>query len=259
MPPPPPPPTTPTCRPATRQRRVATGHCAAVLALAALVLVPAYGQVDVNPSLVIELADIDPDEFNTTAGASATVGLETTHSTSWQVTLDNNLVYANPDGDAVIRIYDANRNGTFIEVGMGAPPERTFWVGVQLPEEGYVPIHSKLVRGWGESSKTIVSYTDRAGLTVNNGARIVVTNLDIGVFAVDGYSVHGKKGSTDPPAAAAGGYTAEFLSGDPSQNMFSLYPFFLAAAVGTLVGVLFVTKKRSSSPSPAPPSSPPPS
>ncbi len=221
-------------------------YYAAIFVLACLVFVPAFAQSQINPSLSIESVYIEPGEFNKIAREAATVPLEQTHSTSWQVTLDNNLIYANPEGSAVMRIYDANREETFIEVGMGSPPDYTFWVGVQLPEEGYVPIHNKLTRGWGELSKTIVSYTDRAGLTVNNGARIVVTNLDIGVFAVDSYSVHGKAGSTDPPAVNSGDYHAEFLSGDPSANIFSLYPFILAAAIGTLVGVLYLTKKRSS-------------
>lgn len=220
-------------------------YSGAAIALAALVVLPAFAQSPVNPSLTIESADIAPGDFNRIPREAVMVPLEAPHSTSWQVTLDNNLVYANPQGNAVIRIYDANREDTFIEVGMGSPPDYKFWVGVQLPDEGYVPIHSKLVRGWGESSKTIVSYTDRAGLTVNNGARIVVTNLDIGVFAVEGYSVHGKEGSTDPPAIHSGSYGAEFLSGDPSQNIFSLYPFILAAGIGVLVGVLYITKKRS--------------
>ena len=215
---------------------------------------PAFAQQDaINPSLVIERAEIAPGEFNRVAREAPTVPLGRTHATSWQVTLDNDLLYENPGGSAVIRLHDANREETFIEVGMGSPPDRRFWVGVQLPDEGYVPIHSRLTRGWSDSSKTIVSYTDRAGLTVNNGARIVVTNLDIGVFAVGGYSVHGKEGSTDPPAVNSGGYHAEFLSGDPSQNVFSLYPFFLSAAIGVLVGVLYLTKKRSPSPPPPAP------
>ena len=116
---------------------------------------------------------------------------------------------------------------------------------MQTPAEGYVVVHRDLDRGWYPSAKTIVSYTDRAGLTVNNGARIVVTNLDIGTFAVDAYSVHGMEGSTDPPATTSGEYIAEFLSGDPSKNMFALFPFYVAAGVGTIVGVLFLTKKRS--------------
>ena len=214
--------------------------------LIAFSFIPVFAQESVNPSLIIDEQEIQSAEFNKIAREISIVELDDIHATSWQVTLDNNLLYANPEGNAVIRLYDVNREETFIEVGMGSPPEYTFWVAVQLPDEGYVPIHNKLERGWSESSKTIVSYTDRAGLTVNNGARIVVTNLDIGVFAIDSYSVHGKQSSTDPPAINSGTYIAEFLSGDPSKNLFSLFPFFVTAAVGGLVGALFILKKRSS-------------
>lgn len=217
-----------------------------MLALLALAfLAPAAAQESqINPSLSIAEVPVNPDSFNVTARDATIVDLGRTHSTSWQVTLDNDLLYAHEEGTAIMRLYDALREDVFIEVGMGAPPDRPFWVAVQLPEEGYVPIYNDMERGWSPSSKTIVSYTDRAGLTVNNGARIVVTNLDIGTFAIDSYSVHGMAGSTDPPAVVSGVYAAEFLSGDPSENIFSLYPFVLAASIGTLVGVLYLTKRR---------------
>lgn len=208
------------------------------------VFVPVFAE-EINPSLVIVPIQIPVDAFNTVARDASIIQLDTLHTTSWQVTIDNDLVFANPEGNAVIRLYDKDREDTFIEVGMGSPPKYTFWVAVQLPEEGYVPIYNDLERGWSTSSKTIVSYTDRAGLTINNGARIVVTNLDIDIFEIDSYSVHGKQSSTDPPAINSGVYAVEFLSGDPSKNIFNLYPFVLAAAVGILVGVLFLTKKRS--------------
>ena len=214
-------------------------------ALALALLAPAAAQdSQINPSLNIVNVQVEPSSFNVVARDARIVELDQTHSTSWQVTLDNGLLYAHQDGAAVFRIYDALREDVFIETGMGAPPDRPFWVTVQLPEEGYVPIYNDAERGWSPSSKTIVSYTDRAGLTVNNGSRIVVTNLDIGTFAIDSYSVHGLAGSTDPPSVSSGTYSAEFLSGDPSQNIFSLYPFVLAASIGTLVGVLYLTKRR---------------
>ena len=77
------------------------------------------------------------------------------------------------------------------------------------------------------------------------GVRIVVTNLDIGQFAVHSYSVHGMAGSTDPPAVSSGSMIVEFLSGDPAKNIFALYPFYVAAGMGIIVAILFVTKKRS--------------
>ena len=155
------------------------------------------------------------------------------------------MIYANPDGNAIFRIYDNESVEEFIEVGMGSQPNNIFWVAVQTPKEGYIVIHKDLERGWYPTTKSIVAYTERAGLTVNNGARIVVTNLDIGSFAVDSYSIHGLAGSTDPPAVNSGSMVLEILSGDPAKNVFALFPFYMAAAVGVIVGALFLTKKRS--------------
>jgi hypothetical protein len=90
-----------------------------------------------------------------------------------------------------------------------------------------------------------VSYTDRAGLTVNNGARIVVTNLDIGKFEIESYSVHGMQGSTDPPAINSGIMVIEILSGDPGKNLFAFFPFYVAAGIGIIGATLYFTKKRS--------------
>ncbi len=207
---------------------------------------PAFAQELKNPSLIIDSIEIPSDEFNRVLRDAPTVKLDQVHAVSWQVTIDNNLLYANPDGNAVLRFYDVETHDEFIEVGMGSHPDNKFWVAVQTPKEGYVVVHRDLDRGWYPQAKSIVSYTDRAGLTVNNGARIVVTNLDIGVFAIDAYSTHGMEGSTDPPAANSGELVIEFLSGDPSKNTFALFPFYVAAGIGGIVGFLFITKKRSS-------------
>lgn len=209
-----------------------------------LSITTAYGQEQINPSLVIDTIEIPSDEFNTVLREAPVRMLDKVHSVSWQVTIDNNLLYANPSGNAVIRFYDQESDDEFIEVGMGSQPDYKYWVAVQTPDEGYVVVHRALERGWNPSAKSIVSYTDQAGLTVNNGVRIVVTNLDIGVFAIDSYSVYGKEGSTDPPAVNSGTLTMEFLSGDPSKNAFAMFPFYVAAGVGVIVGVLFLTKKR---------------
>ncbi|MDE0266858.1 MAG: hypothetical protein OXI27_08920 [Thaumarchaeota archaeon] len=197
-----------------------------------------------NPSLVIEAVTVDSPEFNRVLRDAPIVMLEQPHIVSWQATIDNDLVYAHPGGSAVLRLYDQESRDEFVEVGMGANPDNRFWVAVQTPKEGYVVVHRDGERGWYPQAKVIVSYTDRAGMTVNNGARIVVTNLDIGLFAPDSYSVHGMEGSTDPPATVSGDLLVEFLSGDPSQNAFALFPFYVAAGIGIIVGALYLTKKR---------------
>lgn len=206
---------------------------------------PAFAQDEKNPSLIIETIEIPAEEFNRVLRDAPIVKLDDVHAVSWQITIDNNLLYANPNGNAVIRVYDQETLDEFIEVGMGSQPDNKFWVAVQTPKEGYIIVHRDLDRGWYPQAKSIVSYTDRAGLTVNNGARIVVTNLDIGVFAIDSYSTHGLEGSTDPPAVNSGSMIMEFLSGDPAKNVLALFPFYVAAGIGVIVGVLFLTKKRS--------------
>jgi len=206
---------------------------------------PAFAQELTNPSLLIDTIEIPSDEFNRLLRDAPVVMLDDVHSISWQVTVDNNLLYANPNGNAVLRLYDKNTHNEFIEVGMGSQPDNKFWVAVKTPKEGYVVVHKDLDRGWYPQAKSIISYTERAGLTVNNGARIVVTNLDIGEFAIDSYSVYGMEDSTDPPAVNSGSMIIEILSGDPAKNAFALFPFYVAAGVGIIVGVLFLTKKRS--------------
>lgn len=212
---------------------------------ACIIMTPVHAQEEQkNPSLIIETVTIDASEFNRILRNAPIEQLDKVHSISWQATIDNDLIYAHPNGSAVLRLYDQESRDEFIEVGMGSQPDHRFWVAVQTPKEGYVVVHGDLERGWYPQAKVSVSYTERAGMTVNNGARIVVSNLDIGLFAPDSYSVHGMEGSTDPPSAVSGHMLVEFLSGDPSQNVFALFPFFVAAGIGVIVGALYLTKKR---------------
>ncbi|MFB5645162.1 MAG: hypothetical protein ACE5R3_01040 [Nitrosopumilaceae archaeon] len=214
--------------------------------LAIIFLNPVYAQEQKNPSLIIHTEEILYDNFNKIARDTSPIALENIHDVSWQVTIDNNLLYGNPKGNAVLRFYDAEIEDKFIEIGMGSPPDHKFWIAVQMPDMGYVPVHTVTERGWAPNAKSIISYTDQAGLTVNNGLRIVVSNLDVDNFAIAAYSVHGMESSTDPPATTSGSLVMEFLSGDPAQNPFHLFPFFVTAGVGIIAAILFLTKKRSS-------------
>jgi hypothetical protein len=213
---------------------------------AIILLNPVYAQETKNPSLILYQGEIQYYEFNRLARDASITEFDNVHSISWQIILDNNLVYENPDGNAVIRFYDADVKDKFIEIGMGSFPNHKFWIAAQVPEEGYVVVHNMLERGWTPDARIIVSYTDKAGLTINNGLRIVISNLDVGLFAIDSYSVHGMESSTDPAAVNSGSLSIELLSGDPSHNIFHLFPFYITAVVGVIAGILFLTKKRSS-------------
>ena len=205
---------------------------------------PAFAQEIKNPSVVIEIIEIPFQDFNKVSRDATIVDLDNVHAISWQLTVDNNLVYAHPNGNAVLKFYDKNSE-KFVEIGMGSPPDKKFWVAVNTVKEGYVVVQSNLERGWYPETKLIISFTERGGLTVNNGARISVASLNIGSFVIDSYSVHGLEGSTDPPAVNSGSMTVEFLSGDPGQNIWAFFPFYITAGLVILIVVLFLTKRRS--------------
>jgi len=216
----------------------------AIIPLAIILFNPAFAQSN-NPSLVVYNEEVPYYDFNRVARDTVIMEFSDVHEISWQITLENDLMYANPDGNAVLRFYDVSGPEMFIEIGMGSPPDHKFWIAAQLPDVGYVVIHDMLERGWTPGAKPIIAYTDQAGMTINNGLRIVVSNLDIGVFAIDSYSVHGMESSTDPPAVNSGNLKFELLSGDPGKSPFHLFPFYVTAAVAAIVGILFLTKKRS--------------
>lgn len=216
-----------------------------MLTLVLVSATPVFAQDAKNPSLKIQEVEIPWYEFNRIGRDASTVGLNEEHAVSWQVTITNDLLYANPAGNGVVRIHDSFDPDRFVEVGMGANPDHKFWIAAQLPREGYVVIHSKTDRGWFPDARVNLSYTDRGGLTVNNGERIVVSNLDVGTFVIGSYSIFGMEGSGDPQATNSGIVTVEFVSGNPSENVYALFPFVLTAAVGVLVGVLFLSKRRS--------------
>ena len=171
-------------------------------------VIPAFAEEQSNPTLAIVNIDIDYNDFNIPAREEVVVQFDEIHDVSWQVNLVNDLLYGNPDGNGVIKFYDATIEDKFIEIGMGSPPDKKFWIAVQLPDEGYVVVHDKLDRGWLPGGKVILSYSDTAGLTVNNGERIV-------------------------------------LSGDPKEGPLHMLPFAVVGCLGVGIVILLVTKKRS--------------
>jgi len=210
-----------------------------------IMVIPAFAEEQSNPTLAIVNIDIDYNDFNIPAREEVVVQFDEIHDVSWQVNLVNDLLYGNPDGNGVIKFYDATIEDKFIEIGMGSPPDKKFWIAVQLPDEGYVVVHDKLDRGWLPSGKVILAYSDTAGLTVNNGERIVLSNLDIEGFEIKAYSVWGMQGSQDPPAVVAGSLNLEILSGDPKERPLHMLPFAVVGCLGVGIVILLVTKKRS--------------
>ena len=216
-----------------------------IILFASLLFFPAFGEeTSLNDSLSMAKFDINWNDFNIPSRDATIIPFDEIHERTWQVNLENKLLYGNPEGTAVVRLYDANIENKFVEIGMGGIPDRPFWVAVQLPEEGYIVVHDKLERGWLPGAKVILAYSDSAGLTINNGERIVISNLDVETLAIEAYSVWGLKGSQDPPATTDGFLNLEVISGDPTEGPLHMFPFMVVGALGCVVVFLLVSKKR---------------
>jgi hypothetical protein len=213
--------------------------------VAIIALVPAYGQESTNPSLILQKIDVQANDFNKVQDDATIIPLEKTHARSWQITIQNDLIYGNPKGNAIMRFYDANIEDKFIEIGMGSPPERKYWVGINLPGQGYLPATRLDKDGWYEDSKIIAAYSDMQGVSISNGKRIVVSNVKLDNFVIGSYSIYGMDEPTDPPAMNSGKISIEVLSGDVSKNPIHYYPFYVTGVVGAIIGVLLLVKKRS--------------
>ena len=216
-------------------------------------IVPAFGQEPMigdyldstNPSLMIQQTEIPYSEFNRVKGDAVIVDFERIHAGSWQAEFHNDLLYGNPDGDAAIRIYDLDIPEKFFEIGMGSHPRYSYWIAADVPETGYVLLYSAYENGWVSGKPTKITYSEQAGLTVDNGLRSVLSNLDISPCTIKSYSVFGMKGSTDPPAVTDGIYTVKIISADYGENPLSLFPFVVTGILGVVVAVLIFSKKRS--------------
>jgi len=219
----------------------------------AFTIIPAFGQEPMigdylepsNPSLIIQQTEIPYSEFNKVKSNTVIVDFENIHAGSWQAELHNDLLYGNPDGDAVIRIYDLDTPEKFFEIGMGSHPRYSYWIAADVPETGYVLLYSAYENGWAPGKPTKITYSEQGGLTVDNGLRTVLSNLDISPFAIKSYSVHGMKGSTDPPAVTDGVFTVKIMSADYGENPLSLFPFVVTGIVGAGVIILIFSKRRS--------------
>ena len=198
-----------------------------------------------NPTLQIQATEIPYYDFNKVKHDLVILEFESMHKGSWQAELHNDLLYGNPNGNAVIRIYDAETTDKFFEIGMGSHPNNKYWIAAQVPETGYVMLYTAHENGWVQGKPTKITYSEQNGLTIDNGLRTVLSNLDLSPFAIKSYSVHGMEGSTDPPATVAGTYHVKIMSAEYGENPLSLFPFVVTGILGLVVVVLIISKKRS--------------
>lgn len=205
---------------------------------------PVYAQVTSNPSVHMESVNISYEKFNVISSNANSGSFSNEHARNWQLNIKNQITYANPQGNAVIRLYDGEDRTKFIEIGMGSPPDMKFWVAVQNPELGYAVLHDQKKTGWNHDDEIIVVYSDQNGLTIHNGKRIVVSNLSLDYYKIKDFSMFGMESSTDPPATNSGDLILNIISGNPAANPLFYLPYILAVSIGVIIVILLKTKKR---------------
>jgi len=136
-----------------------------LVAFLTLTIIPAFAQEPMigdylepsNPSLIIHQTEIPYFEFNKVKSNAVIVEFENIHASSWQIEFHNDLLYGNPDGDAVIRIYDSDIADKFFEIGMGSHPRYSYWIAARRSRNR---ICSSLfsLRKWLGSRKTYKDY-----------------------------------------------------------------------------------------------------
>ncbi|MGI0101710.1 MAG: hypothetical protein ACREA7_03835 [Nitrosotalea sp.] len=219
------------------------------LALAALLLVtpllPVYAQeATMNKSVHYDTVEIPAAAFNVIRDNGTVFKLPHEHVTNWQLTMENKLTYANPNGNAIIRLYENTTEQKFIEVGMGSPPNNRLWVAVNTPTDGYFVILDERTGGWSPGQIVTVQHTSNGGLSASIGQQVLVDNLDVAGFTVRDITASGLDSTSDPPATSSGSISINIVSGDPAQNPIFYLPFVIVGVTGVLIGILMKTKKR---------------
>jgi len=208
-------------------------------------LLSAYAQQStMNKSEQYDLVDVPSSAFNVVRDDATVFRLAHEHATNWELEIQNKLVYENPNGNAVIRLYEDLTKQKYIEIGMGSPPDHRFWVAVNTPEDGYFLIHDDKTDGWVSGQVVTVTHSSNSGLSVSAGPSVKVDSLDVAGFTVRAFTVYGMDSTTDPPAVNSGNVTLSFVSGNPAANPIFYMPTILLVGTVALIIVLMKTKKR---------------
>ena len=208
-------------------------------------LLPVYAQQStMNKSEHYDSVEIPYGAFNVVRDNATVIKLPHEHVTNWQLTITNKLNYSNPNGSAIIRLYEDPKVAKFIEIGMGAAPDHRLWIAVNTVEDGYFMIHEEKTGGWSPGQVVTVQHSSNGGLSATIGQDVLVDNLDVAGFTVRDVAVAGLDSASDPPTTSGGSVAVDIVSGDPAANPIFWMPFIVVGVTGALIGVLIKTKKR---------------
>ena len=166
-------------------------------------------------------------------------------STNWQLTIQNNLTYSNSENaKTVIKIQEPAPSEKFIELAMFSDKTGKFWAAINTNESGYIRVYEREKDGWSRDQPIFVAHANNQGLTITNGKRIIIDKLSVNDFVVGSVSIYGKDETTDPDNSNSGTISFDILFGNPAESPLYYLPLITIIAIGSIVLVLIIRKKR---------------
>jgi hypothetical protein len=165
--------------------------------------------------------------------------------TNWQLTIQNNLTYSNSENaKTVIKVQEPAPSEKFIELAMFGDKTGKFWAAINTNESGYIRVYEREKDGWSRDQPIFVAHANNQGLTITNGKRIIIDKLSVNDFVVGSISIYGKDESTDPDNSNSGTISFDILFGNPAESPLYYLPLITMIAIGSIVLVLIIRKKR---------------
>lgn len=165
---------------------------------------------------------------------------------NWILDIHNGLSYtAAPGVKTVIKIQEPTPSQKYIEIVMFGDQSRKFLVSVNTPDTGYYRVYNGELGGWTTESAVTLTHDSNGGLSVTDGKRTVVAELDLQGFSVGSIAVYGNDESGSTFQNANGGNISfQVLYGDFKDSQLYLVPAAIMAGLGGIIGAILVFKKR---------------
>lgn len=166
-------------------------------------------------------------------------------ATNWQLTIQNNLTYSNSENaKTVIKIQEPAPSEKFIEVAMFGDKTGKFWAAINTNESGYIRVYEREKDGWSRDQPIFVAHANNQGLTITNGKRIIIDKLSVNDFIVGSVSIYGKDQVNDANNTNGGTMSFDILFGNPAESPLYYMPLITIVAIGAILLVLIIRKKR---------------
>lgn len=165
---------------------------------------------------------------------------------NWILDIHNSLSYTASSGvKTVIKIQEPAPSQKYIEIIMFGDQSRKFLVSVNTPDTGYYRVYDGDLGGWSTESAVTLTHDSNGGLSVTDGKRTVVAELDLQGFSVGSIAVYGNDDAGSTFQNANGGNISfQILYGDFKDSQLYLVPAAIMAGLGGIIGAILVFKKR---------------